>query len=127
VQCIGTTAGGLPLSMQIVGQPFADAMVLRVADAYEKATPWRARRPALTAGETPPPLPPVPEPTPADVTPAERNTIAAIARRAGLVLTARQFELLCAAAPSVESMAGRIRRKRPFSAEPANIFQFGAP
>jgi aspartyl-tRNA(Asn)/glutamyl-tRNA(Gln) amidotransferase subunit A len=45
--CCGYTAAGLPLSFQIVGKRFADATVLRAADAYERATPWRARRPSL--------------------------------------------------------------------------------
>ncbi len=40
-QCIGYTPDGLPLSMQVVGRPFDDATVLRVAHAYETATPWR--------------------------------------------------------------------------------------
>ena len=45
--CCGFTDGGLPLSFQIVGKRFADATVLRLAHAYEQATPWRQRRPAL--------------------------------------------------------------------------------
>jgi aspartyl-tRNA(Asn)/glutamyl-tRNA(Gln) amidotransferase subunit A len=46
--CCGFTADtGLPLSFQIVGKRFDDATVLRAADAYERATPWRQRRPAL--------------------------------------------------------------------------------
>jgi Asp-tRNA(Asn)/Glu-tRNA(Gln) amidotransferase A subunit family amidase len=45
--CCGYTDSGLPLSFQIVGKRFADATVLRAADAYERATPWRARRPTL--------------------------------------------------------------------------------
>jgi aspartyl-tRNA(Asn)/glutamyl-tRNA(Gln) amidotransferase subunit A len=45
--CCGYTEGGLPLSYQIVGKRFADATVLRAADAYERATPWRQRRPNL--------------------------------------------------------------------------------
>lgn len=36
-------AGGLPLAMQIAGRPFEEAMVLRVAHAYEQATPWHTR------------------------------------------------------------------------------------
>jgi aspartyl-tRNA(Asn)/glutamyl-tRNA(Gln) amidotransferase subunit A len=44
--CCGFTADtGLPLSFQIVGKRFQDATVLRAADAYERATPWRQRRP----------------------------------------------------------------------------------
>jgi aspartyl-tRNA(Asn)/glutamyl-tRNA(Gln) amidotransferase subunit A len=45
--CCGFTETGLPLSFQIVGKRFADATVLRAADAYERATPWRSRRPSL--------------------------------------------------------------------------------
>lgn len=45
--CNGFTATGFPLSMQIVGRPFDDATVLRVAHAYELATPWHKRRPDL--------------------------------------------------------------------------------
>jgi aspartyl-tRNA(Asn)/glutamyl-tRNA(Gln) amidotransferase subunit A len=45
--CCGYSGAGLPLSFQIVGKRFADATVLRAADAYERATPWRDRRPAL--------------------------------------------------------------------------------
>jgi aspartyl-tRNA(Asn)/glutamyl-tRNA(Gln) amidotransferase subunit A len=47
--CSGFGPGGLPVSVQIVGKPFRDAMVLRVGDAFEKATQSRSRRPALVA------------------------------------------------------------------------------
>ena len=43
--CNGFTSEGLPLNMQIAGRFWDEAMVLRVAAAYECATPWRARRP----------------------------------------------------------------------------------
>jgi aspartyl-tRNA(Asn)/glutamyl-tRNA(Gln) amidotransferase subunit A len=123
-QCIGFTAEGLPLSMQLMGRPFDDATVLRIAHAYERATPWRSRRPAPDPAAAPLPLPPVPNPTPAEVSAAERDAIALVARRAGLSLNDRQFELLAAAAPHVWAMAGRLRTPRPFAAEPANIFRF---
>jgi len=45
--CSGFGAGGLPVAMQLVGKPFQEATVLRVADAFEKATPFRDRRPPL--------------------------------------------------------------------------------
>jgi aspartyl-tRNA(Asn)/glutamyl-tRNA(Gln) amidotransferase subunit A len=45
--CCGFTESGLPLSFQIAGKRFDDANVLRLAHAYEQATPWRARRPPL--------------------------------------------------------------------------------
>jgi aspartyl-tRNA(Asn)/glutamyl-tRNA(Gln) amidotransferase subunit A len=45
--CCGFTGAGLPLSFQIVGKRFDDVTVLRVAHAYEQATQWCARHPAL--------------------------------------------------------------------------------
>ena len=50
--CSGFAANGMPFSLQIVGKLFDDATVLRVGDAYEKATPWREKRPVLAATET---------------------------------------------------------------------------
>ena len=45
---VGYSPGGLPLSMQIVGPRWGEAKVLRIAHAYEEATPTlRNRRPAL--------------------------------------------------------------------------------
>ena len=41
----GFTREGLPVSIQLVGRRFDDAMVLRVARAYERATEWHRRRP----------------------------------------------------------------------------------
>ena len=43
----GFTSSGLPLSMQIAGKAFDEAMVYRVASAYERATSWKDRHPAL--------------------------------------------------------------------------------
>jgi len=34
-----------PLGMQIIGRPFKESTVLRVAYAYEQATDWHLRRP----------------------------------------------------------------------------------
>lgn len=45
--CSGFDARGLPFSLQIVGRLFDEATVLRAGDAYEKATPWRDRRPVF--------------------------------------------------------------------------------
>jgi aspartyl-tRNA(Asn)/glutamyl-tRNA(Gln) amidotransferase subunit A len=43
----GFTKGGLPIGLQILGGPFEEEKVLRVAGMYEKATDWRRRRPTL--------------------------------------------------------------------------------
>jgi aspartyl-tRNA(Asn)/glutamyl-tRNA(Gln) amidotransferase subunit A len=44
----GATDSGLPLGLQIVGAPFAEATVLRVARAYEQTQPWAERQPPLS-------------------------------------------------------------------------------
>jgi aspartyl-tRNA(Asn)/glutamyl-tRNA(Gln) amidotransferase subunit A len=41
----GFTAAGLPIGLQIAGHAFDEAMVLRVAYAYERATDWRRTPP----------------------------------------------------------------------------------
>jgi aspartyl-tRNA(Asn)/glutamyl-tRNA(Gln) amidotransferase subunit A len=43
----GFSTADLPLSLQIIGRRFDDATVLRVGHAYEQATEWHRRRPAL--------------------------------------------------------------------------------
>jgi aspartyl-tRNA(Asn)/glutamyl-tRNA(Gln) amidotransferase subunit A len=43
----GFTRAGLPIGLQLVGQPFDEARLLRAAYAYEQATPWRKRKPSL--------------------------------------------------------------------------------
>ena len=45
----GYTADGLPLGIQLVGEPFNEACLYRVAHAYERATDWTQRHPALAA------------------------------------------------------------------------------
>ena len=41
----GFTQDGLPLSLQLVGHPWAEAMLYRIAHAYERATGWTERHP----------------------------------------------------------------------------------
>jgi aspartyl-tRNA(Asn)/glutamyl-tRNA(Gln) amidotransferase subunit A len=43
----GFSPEGLPVGLQIMGPAFAEPLVLRVAAAYEAATPWHSQSPAL--------------------------------------------------------------------------------
>jgi aspartyl-tRNA(Asn)/glutamyl-tRNA(Gln) amidotransferase subunit A len=43
----GFTPEGLPIGLQIIGRPFDEATVLRVADAYQRVTDWHTRRPPM--------------------------------------------------------------------------------
>lgn len=40
-------ADGLPVGMQIIGKPFAEETILKVAYAYEQATVWHKRKPSI--------------------------------------------------------------------------------
>lgn len=41
----GFDANGLPVAFQLVGRPFAEATLLRAADAYQRGTDWHRRAP----------------------------------------------------------------------------------
>lgn len=43
----GFTGSGLPVGLQISAAPFAESTMLALAHAYERATQWHSRRPAL--------------------------------------------------------------------------------
>ncbi|MDB5488034.1 MAG: amidase [Reyranella sp.] len=45
--CCGFGADGMPLAFQLAGRAFDEASVLAAGSAYERATPWRSRRPSL--------------------------------------------------------------------------------
>ncbi|WP_170432499.1 amidase [Ruegeria arenilitoris] len=45
--CNGFSENGLPVGMQVIGRAFDEAMVMRVAHAYESATDWTDRVPNL--------------------------------------------------------------------------------
>jgi len=49
---VGFSKAGLPLGMQIAGKPFGEALVYRVAHAYEQAVKWVERHPVLDQRES---------------------------------------------------------------------------
>lgn len=46
----GFDAAGLPIGLQLIGGPFREELLLRTGYAYEQATEWHRRRPALGSG-----------------------------------------------------------------------------
>jgi aspartyl-tRNA(Asn)/glutamyl-tRNA(Gln) amidotransferase subunit A len=47
--CCGFSKAATPIGMQIAAGPFQEELILRVAHAYEQATPWHKRRPKIAA------------------------------------------------------------------------------
>ena len=47
VPCGFTATPRLPIGLQILGKPFGEETLLRVAHAYEQATPWHKEKPPL--------------------------------------------------------------------------------
>jgi aspartyl-tRNA(Asn)/glutamyl-tRNA(Gln) amidotransferase subunit A len=45
VPCGFTANPKLPIGLQLLGQPFGEETILRIAHAYEQATPWHRERP----------------------------------------------------------------------------------
>jgi aspartyl-tRNA(Asn)/glutamyl-tRNA(Gln) amidotransferase subunit A len=45
---MGANEQGLPLSLQVAGRPFEDALVCRAGDAYQRMTNWHSRQPPAT-------------------------------------------------------------------------------
>ncbi|HTE86346.1 MAG TPA: amidase [Dehalococcoidia bacterium] len=44
---MGFSDSGLPLSLQIIGKPFREAVVFRIADAFQRLTDWHLRVPPI--------------------------------------------------------------------------------
>ena len=119
----GFTGTGLPLSLQLAGRPFDDALVLRAGHAFEQATGHWKRRPALTAGGKPGAIDPKPwVPDTSKVEPAVRARAEMAAGAAGLRLSAALMEELVAVAPWALARAARLRRDHPRTVEIASVF-----
>jgi aspartyl-tRNA(Asn)/glutamyl-tRNA(Gln) amidotransferase subunit A len=118
---------GLPLGMQILGRPFGESTILKIGHAYEQATEWHRRRPALVPGAeapavAPPPVLSVTEPADG----ATRDLCASAAQRAGLRLDDQMLAQLLEGAPYALGMVERLRRDHGLHHEPANVFSFPA-
>jgi aspartyl-tRNA(Asn)/glutamyl-tRNA(Gln) amidotransferase subunit A len=47
--CAGFGAGGPPVAIQLIGKPLQEPTLVRIADAFEKATPFRSQRPTVVS------------------------------------------------------------------------------
>ena len=121
----GFSRAGLPVGMQIISRPFGDATVLRAGHAYQTATDWHERRPALVPGQPQPAVTPGGnEPAAPDLDAATRAHVEHMARRAGLKLNERQMAMLLETAPFALAMAARVHKPRDRMDEPSLVFRF---
>ena len=121
----GFSKSGLPLGLQLLARPSGDAQVLRAGHAYQLATDWHLRRPALIPGVPPPVVDTrANEPGTADLDVATRAHVETMTRRAGLRLNERQMQILFEAAPYALAMAARIHKPRDRMDEPSLVFRF---
>ncbi len=122
--CNGYSEEGLPLAMQIAGRRFDEATCFKVARAYEKATPWRDRRPQFLAPATETAVVDARAPGGKQHEDAARRAdYVAMGQRLELSLDEAQLRDLVEAMPHVEAMVGRLRRDRPYTEEPSLIFR----
>ncbi|HEX5464359.1 MAG TPA: amidase [Burkholderiales bacterium] len=124
--CNGFSNAGLPLGMQLIGWPFDEPTVLRAGHAYERATAWRSRRPALIADAQQPAVTPLGNEPPAtgDIDADTRQLVIGMAQRAGLHLDEYRMRMLLETAPDALAMAQRIHKHRERMEEPALVFRF---
>jgi aspartyl-tRNA(Asn)/glutamyl-tRNA(Gln) amidotransferase subunit A len=122
----GFGRNGLPLGMQIVGRPFGETTILKIAHAYERATEWHTRRPRLSPGTAAPEIapPPVLSGAAGDVDADTRDLCVKAARRAGLPLDDLMLAQMLEGAPYALGMVRRLRRDHDPGHEPANVFSF---
>jgi aspartyl-tRNA(Asn)/glutamyl-tRNA(Gln) amidotransferase subunit A len=122
----GFGRNGLPLGMQILGRPFGEMTMLRIGHAYEQATDWHLRRPALVPGAEAPAVtpPPVLSGGTEPIDGAMRDLCVQAARKAGLRLDDLMLSQLLEGAPYALGMAQRLRRSHGLQHEPANIMSF---
>ena len=122
--CNGFSPEDLPLGMQVVGHPFDETRVLRIARAYERDTPWRERRPSLAR----PAVSAVLQPHAVDaasVAPARMARYRVLAEHAGLHLDDAQLAELCEAMTHVERLHARIPHGRNYADCPSTVFRHG--
>jgi hypothetical protein len=123
---MGFTADGLPLGMQIIGRPMAEATVLRVADAFQQQTDWHLRTPELPAGAVGTTLPTFNTDPVADADRAAAAVTAALLLADGITVPADDLAALVQGHRELAEMGGCLRRARG-ELNPALGFNPGTP
>ena len=99
--CTGFGPAGLPVSMQIAAKPFQETLLFQVADAFEQATSFRAKRPSLAA-----------------ISQVVTKGLA----EAGLSLPASDLGGLADVVADLAATASMLRGDLPYALEPAPVF-----
>lgn len=125
---IGFDGNGMPMSLQVVGRHFDEAMVLRVASAYEAETNWYRRRPQFLE-ETPPPAVEAPRPARTDAPDAPgREEVAAILRRMRVEnLDDTIIDRATALAAGAAAQAARLPAELDLGVESAHVLAVSPP
>jgi aspartyl-tRNA(Asn)/glutamyl-tRNA(Gln) amidotransferase subunit A len=123
----GFSARGLPLGMQLIGRPFGDATILRAGHAFQQATDWHTKIPALREGAEVPAVTPANNPVVPEIDAPTRAAALAAARRAGLELNEFQTAIFLECAPYAMAMSARMRRPFAPGEEPAVVLRLPHP
>jgi len=116
----GFGRNGLPLGLQVLGRPFGETTILRIGQAYERATEWHTRRPRLVPGAVAPDVvpPPVLSVPGGQADAGTRELCVQGARRAGLRLDDLMLAQALEGAPYALEMVRRLRRDHDVHHEP---------
>ncbi|HEX3812305.1 MAG TPA: amidase [Mycobacteriales bacterium] len=123
---MGFTADGMPLGMQIIGRPMAEATVLRVADAFQRQTDWHLRAPELPAGAVGTTLPAFNTDPVADADREAAAVTTALLLADGITVPADDLAALVKGHRELAQMSGCLRRARG-ELNPALGFNPGTP
>jgi aspartyl-tRNA(Asn)/glutamyl-tRNA(Gln) amidotransferase subunit A len=118
----GFTAAGLPVGLQLVGRPFAEALVLKVGDAYQRLSDWHTRTPPPPPAVVAPPGEPVRHPPPGERQPAVDRLLEGAGLGAGSALEPGDRDRLHRVYPAVRALADGMRTAPLDGIEPALIY-----
>jgi aspartyl-tRNA(Asn)/glutamyl-tRNA(Gln) amidotransferase subunit A len=120
--CLGNgfSGAGLPTSMQIVGRPWDEALVLKVGEAFQRDTDWHQRRPSIPHSASPVTLAAAEPQEPLDE--QTEAWVDACLAHAQLRLSDQQRMHVSAAAPRVLRMIQRLGVIEDRSVEPGALF-----